>query len=88
MASKWQGGDLFIWVKRGCNNARAGGTGSGEGRKKYGDAGTKRFRFNPNPTRYKIAAICTIQQKSQADKKRAMTAPRVIKKIPSGFKKG
>ena len=85
MASEWQGGDNFVKIKRG-SNGRMGGTGDGSRRKKWGAAGTrKKCRFNANPTRSN-GPNCQIHAQAQRDKKAHVTAPRVVKIIPSGFK--
>ena len=76
MASQWQGGDDFVLVKRGSSTSRAGGVGDGHVRKRQGL--TKRYRFNPNPTRSSMPS-CIIHAQSQRDKKNWETAPRIQK---------
>lgn len=74
---KWQGGPLFVKIKRGSNN-RAGGVGDGARKKKFGVAGMrKRVRFNPNPTR-SSAASCMIAAQSKADKRLYETTARMV----------
>lgn len=68
MASEWQGGNNFVRVRRG-SNSRAGGTGDGSRKKKFGHAGMrKRVRFNPNPTRLPGVPSCMIAAQSRRDK--------------------
>lgn len=64
MASNWVGGD---WVK--APQWGSGKSNSGDARKKYGNAGTKRGGFNPNPIRRNGNALCMISQQAVANKK-------------------
>ena len=84
MASEWQGGPNFGLIRRGSSMSRHGGTNDGQGRKKYGDAGTKRFRFNPNPTRCNSPS-CVIMAQSKRDAAAYDFKNRPVKYIQSGF---
>lgn len=77
ITSKWQGGPLFVKIKRG-GNGRHGGVGDGSRKKKFGASGMrKRVRFNPNPTR-SSAPSCLIAAASAVAKKEYGKAPRPV----------
>lgn len=63
MASEWQGGPN--WIK--ARQFGSGKNNSGDANKRYGAAGTKRGRFNPNPTRSNHPG-CRIAEQSRIDK--------------------
>lgn len=59
----WEGGDNFYKRKK-WNNGKMN---SGDQKKKYGAAGTKRGRFNPNPTKCNHVS-CLILQRAKQEK--------------------
>jgi len=83
--SNWVGGD-FVYSPQWAS----GKSNSGDSRKKYGNAGTKRGRFNPNPVPRNHPS-CMITQKSIAEKKRwadlVASGNRPCKYYSSGIRK-
>lgn len=61
------------------------GTNSGDKGKKYGEAGTKRGRFNANPTKSSHPS-CTISQRAKLAKAANLKLPRIVKVYTSKAK--
>jgi hypothetical protein len=88
MASQWQGGDNYYLYRRGCSNARQGGSNDGQKRKKYGDAGTrKKARFNANPT-YCNHPACIVMRQAKEDKAKYDFKDRPVKFFVSRVRNG